>query len=204
MPTTNMAASRQFLRDYISPVRALGCWNADRNRINQCSTADIMCSYTKNATFGLQCMGNGNCDSAFTGQCTCFKGYRGADCSKQVTSLYNGLSLSLGFKGSQSFFMQYDAGAQPQKDFELTISNANPFDIYVNAGLSTDPSEFHSDIAVRGQTFVKLSSRTFPSLKSSFVIKASVNGIAYSDNALLDSILLVNFNTMGNSVSVQE
>ena len=82
VPTTNMAASRQFLKDYISPKRALGCWNADRNRINQCSTADIMCGYTKNATFGLECMGNGNCDSALSGKCTCYKGYRGADCSK--------------------------------------------------------------------------------------------------------------------------
>lgn len=89
--------------------------------------------------------------------------------------------------------MQYDSVAQSQLDFELTISNANPFDIYVNAGLAVDPTEFQSDIAVKGQTFVKLSSRTFPSLKSSFVIKASVNGISYSDNALLDSILLVKF-----------
>jgi hypothetical protein len=38
--------------------------------------------------------------------------------------------------------MQYDAGALPQADFELTISNANQFDIYVNAGLAVDPSEF--------------------------------------------------------------
>ena len=97
--------------------------------------------------------------------------------------------------------MQYDAGALPQADFELTISNANQFDIYVNSGLAVDPSEFYSDIAVRGQTFVKLSSRTFPSIKSSFVIKASVNGISYSDNALLDSILLVNFNKIGNSAA---
>jgi hypothetical protein len=59
-----------------------------------------------------------------------------------VTNLYDGLSLTLGFKGSQNFFMQYDAGALPQADFELTISNANQFDIYVNAGLAVDPSEF--------------------------------------------------------------
>lgn len=199
VPTTNMAATRQFLRDYISPARALGCWNADRNRINQCSTADIMCKYTKNATFGLECMGNGNCDSAITGQCTCFKGYRGADCSKQVTDLYDGLKLSIGFKGSQSFFMQYDSGVQSQVDFELTISNANPFDIYINAGLFTDPNEFESEIAVKGQTYVKISSRTFPSLKSSFVIRASVNGLVYSENAILDNILLVNFNKVGSS-----
>lgn len=101
-----------------------------------------MCGYTKNATFGLECMGNGNCDSALSGKCTCYKGYRGADCSKQVTSLVDKLSLSLGFQGYQTFFMQYDAGAQPMTDFELTLSNANPFDIYINAGLSTDPSEF--------------------------------------------------------------
>lgn len=158
-----------------------------------------MCSYTKNATFGLPCMGNGDCDSAFTGKCTCYKGYRGADCSKQVTNLYDGLSLTLGFKGSQSFYMQYDAGALPQYDFELTLSNANQFDVYVNAGVANDPSEFYSDIAVRGQTFVKVSSKTFPSIKSSFVIKAIVNGISYSDNQLLESILLVNFNKIGTT-----
>ena len=68
-----------------------------------------------------------------------------------MTDLYDGLSLTLGFKGSQSFYMQYDAGALPQYDFELTISNANQFYVYVNAGLANDPSEFYSDIADRGQ-----------------------------------------------------
>jgi len=116
-----------------------------------------------------------------------------------VTDLYDGLSLTLGFKGSQSFYMQYDAGALPQYDFELTISNANQFYVYVNAGLAKDPSEFYSDIAVRGQTYVKVSSKTFPSIKSSFVIKVFVNGISYSENQLLDSILLVNFNKIGTT-----
>lgn len=82
VPWTNMATSRQFLKDYLN-VQKLGCYNATR-QANQCSTADIMCSYMANLN-GDICSNNGVCDAVLTGHCQCNDGFRGADCSKPVT-----------------------------------------------------------------------------------------------------------------------
>ena len=120
-----------------------------------------------------------------------------------MTSLQDKMALSLGFQGTQTFFMQYDAGAQPQNDFELVLSNSNAFDVYVSAGLANDPSEFKSDIVVKGQTYVKITSRAFPSIKSSFVIKAAVNGIDFPANNILGNILLANFNYVSTVVALE-
>jgi len=54
VPTTNMAATRAFLRDYISDKRALGCYNTNRQS-NACSTADLMCAYLKDEVTGKDC-----------------------------------------------------------------------------------------------------------------------------------------------------
>jgi len=35
-------------------------------------------------------------------------------------------------------------------DFDLVLSNANPIDVFISAGLSTDPNEFHNDIEIKG------------------------------------------------------
>jgi len=66
VPTTNMATTRQFLRDYLSPKRSLGCHNLTRMAENQCSTADIMCDYMASDD-GEDCSGHGICDSKVTG-----------------------------------------------------------------------------------------------------------------------------------------
>lgn len=154
---TNMATTRQFLRDYISPKRALGCYNLTRSAISQCSTADLMCDYMASPD-GDDCSGNGVCDSKVTGQCTCQSGYRGADCSKPVSVLLDGFYMTSPFLGTQSFFFQYDAGVQADRDFQLVISNPNPFDVYILPGLSQDPSEFNHDIEIKGQTSLKITS----------------------------------------------
>ena len=150
VPSTNMKATRQFLQDYLSPARALGCYNATRELVSKCSTADIMCSYMKNSTSGNDCMDNGVCDAMVTGRCTCNDGFRGADCSKPVTLLHNGFAGTYSFSGSKTFFMQYNAGVQPMNDFDLVLSNVNPIDVFISAGLSTDPNEFHNDIEIKG------------------------------------------------------
>ena len=66
--------------------------------------------------------------------------------------------------------MQYDSGVYASDDWELSLTNLNPFSVFLTAGLAVDPTESTNDIEVKGQTYVKISSRAFPSLKSSFVI----------------------------------
>ena len=169
VPTTNMPATRAFLRDYLSSARALGCYNATREA-NKCSSADIMCSYLRNETSGQDCSGHGSCDSVVTGKCSCETGYRGSDCSKQVTVLQDKFNAIINFNGTRIFYMQYEAGVFSGDDWELSLTNLNAFNVYLSAGLAVDPTESTNDIEVKGQTYVKISSRAFPSLKSSFVI----------------------------------
>ena len=138
VPTTNMATTRQFLRDYLSPQRELGCYNDKRKAANGCSTADIMCDFMSvpsEGTIPLACSGHGSCDSKFSGLCTCEKGYRGADCSDKYEVLVGDYFQTFYFTGSRNYFFQY----QGSDDFELILSNANPMDVYINAG-STDPN----------------------------------------------------------------
>ena len=51
VPTTNMPATRAFLRDYLSDRRALGCYNASR-QANNCSSADLMCDTLRDDVTG--------------------------------------------------------------------------------------------------------------------------------------------------------
>ena len=131
-----------------------------------------------------------------TGKCTCDNGYRGADCSLAVTTLTNGMSLTIPFEGTRTFYMQYDAGVFVDNDWELTLSNLNPFSVYLSAGLAVDPTENVNDIEVKEQTYIKLSSKAFPSLKSSFVIHAHIQGINFGENNLLSNNLMVTFNRL--------
>lgn len=94
----------------------------------------------------LDCSGNGICDSKVTGQCTCTKGFRGADCSQTVGILLDGFTDTQYFKGTKTFFYQYDGGSQASSDFELVLTNAQPMDVYVKSGLANDPTEFLNDM----------------------------------------------------------
>lgn len=69
-----------------------------------------MCGHLKDDVTGADCSGHGSCDAKVTGQCTCQSGFRGADCSKSVTALTNKLNTVIKFNGTQSYYMQYDAG----------------------------------------------------------------------------------------------
>jgi len=111
-----------------------------------------------------------------------------------VTELTDKFNALIPFNGTQTFYMQYDAGVQADSDWELTLVNVNPFSVYLSAGLAVDPTESTNDIEVKGQTYVKLSSRSFPSLKASFVIQAHVEGISYPENKVLQNNLMVTFN----------
>ena len=73
--------------------------------------------------------------------------------------------------------------------------------MYLTAGLAADPSENINDIEIKGQTFIKVSSRAFPSLKTSFVIQAHVQGISYPDNKPVANSLMVSFNRLPSSTS---
>ena len=66
--------------------------------------------------------------------------------------------------------MQYEAGVYAGDDWELSLTNLNPFSVYLSPGLAVDPTESTNDIEIKGQTYVKISSRAFPSLKTAFVI----------------------------------
>ena len=46
--------------------------------------------------------------------------------------------------------MQYDSGVYAGDDWELTLTNANPFSVYLSAGLAVDPSESLNDIEIKG------------------------------------------------------
>ena len=153
-----------------------------------------MCLYMKNDTSNEDCMGHGVCDGFYTGKCTCNQGWRGADCSKPVNQLSDGYSQTYQFNGSSSFYFQYDSGVQPDDEWELVLSNMNRFDVHINAGLEKDPNEFENQIEVKAQTFTKISSRAFPSLKTSFVAHVRITGIEFAENRYLESIFLVNFN----------
>ena len=152
-----------------------------------------MCKYMLNQTTLDDCSGNGACDVMFTGQCTCNPGFRGADCSEPVVNLFGGYTATIGFQGSQTQYFQYDAGVRPQDQFELKFSNANPFDVYISAGLGSDATEFNNDIEIKGQTYTKITSKAFPFLQSSFVVQVRVNGIDFANNAYLESVFLVDF-----------
>ena len=53
--------------------------------------------------------------------------------------------------------------------------------VYVKSGLQ-EPNPWESDIEIKGQTYVKLTSKSFPSLKAQFVAMVQVNGNAYYQN----------------------
>jgi len=87
------------------------------------------------------------------------------------------------FKGSMSYFFQYDAGSpQPGMDFEFTISNPHPMNVFISSGLTTDPTEFTNDIQFKDLNFIKISSKAYPSLKSQFVMQLQVIGIDFARN----------------------
>ncbi len=43
--------------------------------------------------------------------------------------------------------------------YEFILSSAFPMDIYISAGWQSDPNEFHYDISLKQQNYVKLNSR---------------------------------------------
>jgi hypothetical protein len=116
-----------------------------------------------------------------------------------VYNLQDKMNSVLRFNGTQTYFMQYDAGVYASQDWELTLANANPFNVYLTAGLAADPSESINDIEIKGQTYVKISSRSFPSLKTSFVIQAHVQGISFPDNMPVSNTLMVTFNRLAST-----
>jgi hypothetical protein len=77
-------------------------------------------------------------------------------------------------------------------DFEFILSNPNPMDVYIRQGAQVDP--WASDIEVKAQSYVKITSQGFPSLKSSFVAYVLVNGLGYYTNQQYLNVLLVDFN----------
>jgi hypothetical protein len=93
--------------------------------------------------------------------------------------------------------LEYRDGIFSGERWELQISATQPFDLYLN-GLSAsnapyvEPSEFDYTVALRQQSFVKVSSDLFPSLNK-FAAKFRVNGINHYDNWYIQSKVKVQF-----------
>ena len=63
----------------------------------------------------------------------------------------------------------------------------------MSAGLQQDPTENNNDFEIRGQTYAKLSSSAYPSIKNSFVLQLSVTSIDFAGNTLLDTLINASF-----------
>lgn len=54
-------------------------------------------------------------------------------------------------------------------------------DVYLTAGLNSEPTQFKNDFELRKQNYIKISSSSFPSLNT-FTAAVRVNGIEYNGN----------------------
>lgn len=165
-----MLITKSFLSDYITNKRLV----CHKENPTDCETGPIMC------TFMNKCNNNGNCDTD-TGKCTCFEGFKGADCSEQVEVLTNDYRSSIKINGTQWVYYQFNENLQPGEEFVLTLSSTAALDIFISAGPNGDPNEFINDLEFKKQSFIKISSSTFPSL-TKFVAAVRVNGIKLNGN----------------------
>ena len=81
--------------------------------------------------------------------------------------------------------------------YELTISSQQPMDVYLNPiSASTvatiEPSEFNNVAAMKKQTFVMITSDSFPQLPT-FGVQVRINGVSHYDNQYLKSAFTVKF-----------
>jgi hypothetical protein len=85
--------------------------------------------------------------------------------------------------------LEYREGIYGGERWELTLSSTQPLDLYLSGIAAQDkqyiePSEFDYVVALKQQSYLKVSSDQFPSLNK-FAAKFRVNGIDHYDNTYL-------------------
>ena len=145
-----------------------------------------MCDYMN------KCNGNGACDSV-SGQCTCNAGWKGADCAGKSDSLAAGYTKRFTTNGTQYLHFTYSKGVPTGYSYEFILSSSQRLDVYVSAGINSDPNELNYDLAFRSQTYLKLTSDDFPNL-TTFSIQVKVNGIEFYSNVFHKGLVSASFN----------
>jgi hypothetical protein len=148
-----------LIGDYMTSDKNKGLQCHAQN-VSDCKTSVKMC-LTMNG-----CNQNGYCQQ---GQCVCSKGWSGADCGQKTYFLTNFFNKQFVVNGTQAVLFEYREGLYMGERYELTISSQQPMDVYLNPisasnAATIEPSEFNYIAAMKKQTYLKISSDSFPQL----------------------------------------